>query len=97
MSRLLELARTAATQARGPAVATPAGARESPPPAPARGERLRRCGDLAEAIHAHCQECAVCRAESYTSDDPARFCGAGRQLWRCYREARRSNLRADSN
>lgn len=97
MSRLMELTRTAATRVRGPALASPAGAGESPLAGPARGEGLRRCADLAEAINAHCKECAVCRAESYTSDDPARFCGAGRQLWRCYREARRSHLRADSN
>ena len=88
MSRLLELARTAATRVRDSAAATPSDATEGLTPAPDRCEGFRRCGDLAEAIHRHCSRCGVCRAEEFTSSSPGQLCSSGWTLREQYRKTR---------
>ena len=70
--------------------------RSTPPQTPERdsqSEVLREAGDLAEAIHRHCESCAVCRLTHFTTEPaPVPLCEVGRELHRRYRTARRLAL-----
>ncbi len=61
----------------------------NPVAAMGRPELLRHLGDLAEAIHAHCTTCRVCRVEGFMPDTRSSLCTVGATLRRAYREARR--------